>query len=283
VRATAIVADLGRGQNFPHAKLAGYKVSLAPSSRFEIGSGILSQFGGHGAPPLDLGQRFADLFPYITWIHPGSRKSRDKQASNKIAGVDARWRAPELAGLSLFWEGELDDFDPSRLPRLLWDDGSHVVGARLDRLRPDGSLAFDAQLRHVSLRLFEHTQFRSGITYQGAVLGDPLGPNANAGYATLTWRPRPLERLSLGTALERRDPTLYTTSQDSSGRHFRFVRLESRPVEQRARLELDARRDALRGLGGSLRVGVDRVTNENFVARAARWRPFAEAGLMLRP
>jgi hypothetical protein len=283
VRATAMVADLGAGQSFPHAKLAGYKVTLMPSPRFEIGSGILSQFGGHGAPHLSFGDRVLDLFPYFTWLHPGNDNERDKLASNKIAGVDARLRFPELAGLSIAWDGMLDDFDPARLPRLLWQDGSHVLGVRFDDLRPDGSLALDVQLHHVSLRLFEHSQFESGITYQQHVLGDPLGPNANAGYASLEWRPRPLTHVTLGTALERRDPSLYQSSADSDGGHFRLFRTESRPVEQRARLDLSARRDALRGVGVSARVGVDRVSNENFVAGVARWRPFAEAGLVLRP
>ncbi|AHG89630.1 Capsule assembly protein Wzi [Gemmatirosa kalamazoonensis] len=282
VRAQAIVADLGRGQNFPHAKLAGYKVTLMPSPRLEIGSGLLSQYGGHGAPPLNLEQRFVDLFPYLTWIHPGSSRSRDKLASNKIAGVDARLRVPELAGLSVAWDGEIDDFEPSRLPKLLWEDGAHVLGVRFDALRPDGSLALDLRLHHTGLRLFEHAQFTSGVTYQDAVLGDPLGPHAGAGYATLEWRPSPLALLTFGGALERRDPSLYSSTTDPDGSHFRLVRVRSLPVEQRARLEVGARRDALGALGASLRVGVDRVTNEDFAARAARWRPFAEAGLRLR-
>jgi len=282
VRAQAIVADLGRGQSYPHAKLAGYKVTLQPSPRFEIGSGLLSQYGGHGAPPLNFEQRIVDLFPYFTWIHPGSERSRDKFASNKIAGVDARLRVPELAGLTVAWDGEIDDFDPTRLPKLLWEDGAHVLGVRFDALRADGSLALDVRLHHLPLRLYEHSQFTSGITYQERVLGDPLGPHAGAGYLSLEWRPAPLALLALGGALERRDPSLYESRTDADGGHFRLVRVESRPVERRARLELSGRRDALRGVGASVRVGVDRVTNEDVAVRAARWRPFAEAGVRLR-
>lgn len=285
VRATALVADLGRSQNFPHAKLAGYKVSLAPSPRFEIGTALLSQYGGHGAPPLGFEQRFVDLFPYFTWIHPGSSRSRDKLASNKLAGVDARLRFPALAGLSLYWDGEIDDFEPSRLPRLLWEDGAHLFGARFDALGRDGALALDVQLRHTGIRLFEHAQFTSGVTYQQAVLGDPLGPHADAAAATLAWRPAPRTALALGTTYERRDASRYRSVVDdpTTNANFRFVLDTPRPIEHRARLELTARRPVARGMDASARVGTDRVTNEGFARGGPVWRGFGEVGVRYRP
>jgi hypothetical protein len=285
VRATALVADLGRGQNFPRAKLAGYKMSLAPSPRFEIGTGILSEYGGHGAPPLGLEQRFVDLFPYFTWIHPGSSRSRDKLASNKIAGIDARLRFPDVGGLSLYWDGEIDDFEPSRLPKLLWEDGAHLFGARFDALGPDGTVALDVHFRHTGIRLFEHAQFTSGITYQRMVLGDPLGPNAHATAASLAWRPHPGTELALGAALESRDASLYRSVVDdpTTNANFHFVLDTPRPVERRGRLELSARRPAMRDVDLSLRVGADRVTNEGFVSSGAVLRGFADVGVFFRP
>ena len=181
----------------------------------------------------------------------------------------------------MYWEGEIDDFAANRVPRVFWEDGAQMVGLHLDRLRGDGALALDAELRHTPLRLFEHGQFTSGVTYQRQVLGDPLGPNAGGGYASLTWRPAPLDRVTLGTALERRDPTLYRAIDPGAAGVFHFERVKSLPVERRARLELSGARVVPLGVGGSLRVGVDRVTNENLVSRAARWRPFAEALVQL--
>ncbi|MBV9881041.1 MAG: hypothetical protein JO180_11125 [Gemmatirosa sp.] len=283
LRASGFIADLGRGQNFPHAKLAGYKVGATPWPRFEIGAGIVSQFGGHGAPALSTGQRIADLFPYVTWIHPGTDRPGDKLASNKLANGDVRLQIPELAGLTLSYEAEMDDLDFRRIHSMLWQDTGHLLAARFGALDHAGTLSLDLQLHHTSIRLYEHAQFTSGVTYDRGLLGDPLGPNAAAGYASLAWRPTPLVEYALRAAVERRDASQYESRTDNAHEdNFRFVVVQSRPLERRARFELAARRTILGALGYSARAGVERVTNEGFVARPASWDGYVEAGIGVR-
>src|SRR5206468_1622023 len=49
-RLTVFLADLGRDQDPPHARLAGWQGSFQPFARLEIGIAVLTQTGGNGGP-----------------------------------------------------------------------------------------------------------------------------------------------------------------------------------------------------------------------------------------
>jgi hypothetical protein len=220
-RATLMVADLGRSQVPPHAKLAGWQVSIEPWSRFELGVAVLVHTGGGDSiPKATFVERVADLLPVIGAAFP----KYDNPISNKLAGGNLRLRFPELSGLDLYYELQIDDFDARRLRSSFVDDAGHLLGARLPITTSQGQLVWRAEWHRTSLRLYEHTQFRSGVTYRGHVIGDPLGPNAKAGYLSGTWQWSPLNAIQISLADERRDPSLYrTTSNDTRDRGFRFV------------------------------------------------------------
>ncbi len=279
VRAELFVADLGaRDQIFPHSKLAVYKVTLNPTPNVELGAGMMDEFGGRGAPPLPFASRVTDLFPFLTWL----KKGADKQESNKIAPLDVRVRVPALRGAEAYWELSLDDFDARRLRSVLWQDSGHLFGVSLPRLRDDGALALDAFYQHTSLRLYEHGQFQSGVTYREQIIGSPLGPNGEAFTGALAWRPTPTRTVRLVLTGERRDPSPYTTTtvDGTPAGALKFVQLARLPVEGRARAQV-ALEQGLPGRGRfvTARVGADRVTNENFVAGQTRVRPFGEAAV----
>lgn len=279
VQAELLVADLGASnQIYAHSKLAVYKVTISPTPNIELAAGMMDEFGGHGAPPLSFRNRTADLFPFLTWL----KKGADKQASNKIAPVDVRVRIPALRGATAYWELSLDDFDARRVKSMLWEDSGHLFGLSLPRLRDDGTLALDAFYQHTSLRLYEHGQFQSGITYREQILGSPLGPNGESLTGALAWRPTATRTVRLVLTGERRDPSPYTTTTvtgDTSGA-LKFVQLSQSPIEGRARAQV-AFEQGLPGHGQYLtaRLGADRVTNENFVAGRTRVRPFGEASV----
>jgi hypothetical protein len=279
-RASLFAADLGRDQNFPHATLAAYKVSLAPTPSLEFGAGVMSQFGGRGAPRASVGTRVIDLFPYVGWLDKGS----DAQASNKIGAFDVRVRVPRWAGFSAAWEANLDDMDFRRFAGVLRDDAGHLLDVRFARLRADGALALALTAQRTGIRMYEHGQFTSGVTYRDGIVGAPLGPHAQAFGATLTWRPGVFDALSAAAEYEARDPSVYetvTTGADAQG--FRFRLVEARPVERRLRLGVTAQR-GLPGRGTSLqaRLGGERVGNYAFAAGTTITRPFGEAGVRLR-
>jgi hypothetical protein len=281
VRGELLVADLGATQHFPHAKLAAYRLDAAPTAWLELGAGLMSHMGGRGAPPLTFAQRAKDLFPYVFWlVDEGS----DALATNKLANAQLRVRIPGWRSATVYWEGSMDDFDLRRVRSMLWDDTGHLVGLTLPRLADDGSLALDVQLHHTSLRLYQHYQFLSGLTYRGQILGNPLGPNAQAAYVALTWRPEVRTTVELAVAAESRDSSVWTSrvqTVDEDG--FTFVRVRPGVVEERGRASVLVRRDAIgAGRGWFARAGVERVTDAGFVRRPAAVQGFAEAGAVVR-
>ncbi|MGH7669469.1 MAG: capsule assembly Wzi family protein [Gemmatimonadaceae bacterium] len=180
--ASIFLADLGPRTYFPHTKLIGYKWSLQPSANFELGLSALNFMGGAGAPQASFLKRLenAVLFPTL---HYGQY-----QFSNTMAGLEMRYRVPALADAALYWEMDLDDFDAGRFRSAVWDDdGAHVFGLVLPRLGADGRLSATFEFHHTGTRFNRHAQFRDGPTVDGFLLGDPLGPDADGGYAYLDW------------------------------------------------------------------------------------------------
>jgi hypothetical protein len=240
VRATAFLADLGAAQIPPHARLAGWQVSIQPWSRFELGVAVSTQTGGNGGPPATFLERVIDLFPVIDALSPAHS---DLQISNKLAGGNLRLRFPELSGLDLYYELQIDDFDGRRLRSSLVDDAAHVLGLRLPILVNAGQFTWRAEWHRMAIRLYEHTQFRSGSTYRGRIIGNPLGPHAAGGYLSAAWQPSPTMTIAIGAADERRDPSLYNvTVSGPRDRGFTFVRLTDDPDFRRRRVEATVER-----------------------------------------
>jgi hypothetical protein len=272
-------ASLGDAQNFPGAQLYGYTVAILPTPRLELGFGLIDEMGGTGAPRLGLGERIKDLFPYVFLaISPSS----DRQASNKIASAGARYHASWSRDLTIYYELDPDDFDVRRLASIYWQDSGHLLGAHLDRLTADGRFALDAQFQRTSLRLYEHGQFTAGVTYRDAIIGDPLGPNALAGYTTLSARLPRSWTLSFTAALEARDSSVYTVVQSDTvtGRGWRFVKLADGVTEKRARMMVNLTNVAAdRVMSVWPMVGVERVLNDNFAPDRAKTNVIAGVSL----
>lgn len=269
LRATFLAADLGQDRNFPGAKLLGYQVSATPSGALEVGAGLIVQIGGQGAPPASLLSEAGTLFPYVFWsVAPG----KDTIRAAHIAQVEARWRLSESRGLSVYYELDLTDFDLRRVKSIYTQNGTHLVGLTMQRVTPDGRLAGDLQFHRTSLYQAEHHTYTSGMTYGGAILGEPLGPNARAGYATLTWRPALPDALALHVGFESRDSSPYRYLADNSA-----GRVSQGITEYRARVLVAATRATLgSGVGLSSTVGVERARNAGFVPRAEKTHLIAQ-------
>lgn len=227
------VADLGAShQVHPHAKLVGYHLGIAPARNVELGLEVLDETGGRGAPPASFADRVLDAIPVVDAFRTGS----DFQFSNKLAGVDARWRIPDWAGLELYAEGAVDDLDIRRIRSSLLEDGGVIGGASLACVVKCGWLATQLEYRQTGIRYYTHTDFASGIQARGTMLGDPLGPRGIGAYATMESDAIAAGRLTLAGAYEVRSGDRYgSAGKGSSSADFHFVQIEHRPAERRVR------------------------------------------------
>jgi capsule assembly protein Wzi len=235
-RASFFIADLGERQNFPGAKLIGYKWSFLPSPRVEFGVSVTNQMGGRGSPTAAFGDRLLDLVPIIDPLTLGSR---DIEISNKFAGMDVRVRFPAARGLEWYAEFLLDDFDHRRIWGSFRDDAGWISGINLPRLTGDGRLQLTAEVQRTGLRYYQHVQFNSGVTFDNRIIGNALGPKSRAAYLRLSWDQGATSSLSLDGAFELRGNDRYRTAWiDSVENRWRFVKVERRPHETRARIAL---------------------------------------------
>ena len=263
VHAMLLVADVGaERQNHPHAKLVGYRMSIVPHRNLEFGVQVLDETGGRGAPGASFGDRVLDAIPPIDAWRTGS----DFQFSNKLAGVDARWRMPDWAGLELYVDGAVDDMDTRRLRSSLLQDGGVIGGLSLSCLVGCGRLRVRAEYHQTGIRYYTHTDFASGLQSRGIMLGDPLGPRGLGGYLSLETGAGGRNQLAFAGAYEVRSGNRYASAgQGSHSADFHFVQVEHHPAERRARL-LATWTSSTRGnrMSAVASAGVERTTNFAF-------------------
>ncbi|MGH7620198.1 MAG: capsule assembly Wzi family protein [Gemmatimonadaceae bacterium] len=278
LRGELLVADLGTREIHPHSKLVGYHLAALPHPQFELGVEVIDAMGGAGGPPASFGDRVLDAIPIFDALRTGS----DFQFSNKIAGVDARWRMPRWAGFELYLEGDVDDFDPRRLRSSLLEDGGYLAGMSFSCLVSCGALSVRAEYHQTGIRYYTHNDYP--IESRGQLLGDPLGPRGIGAYLDVDDDLGARGTLSLEGAFEIRSGNLYgsdTTGARDAG--FHFVQTVHRPGEKRWRgLVTWTARDAAR-IAPRISGGIERVSNYAFVAGAARTNAIGEIGLAVRP
>ena len=269
MRGTLLFADLGAGQNFPHAKIGAYRLSGQITSYFEMSAQVLVQGGGRGAPGTSLRERFIDFVPAFKYL----MEDDTTQFSNKLAGWDMRFRIPAVRGLQLYWEAAFDDMDPRRWRSTGWQDGGHIFGASVAQLGRDGALKATAEFHHTGLRFYRHTVFSSGIAFNGTLLGSPLGPMGDAGVLRLVHDAGTGRRARLDVSVERRGGDLWSATWDTPNTdNFRFVVATSQPAEWRRRAVVHLERDAAAGETHAVDLGIEQVRANGFVAGARRWQ-----------
>jgi hypothetical protein len=261
IGATALLADLGASQNFPHAKLAAYKINFAVHPNFEFAVAAMAHEGGRGAPEATLVDRIADIVPGLQYFAPSSRS----QLSNKLAGIDLRLRIPALHALRLYSEDVFDDWYYLRY-RTLWQDGGHIFGASLADLGAGGAYSAIAEFHHTGLRYYEHTVFNSGISFNRTLIGDPLGPQGDGAYLRFRRDAGTRSTWQVDAAIERRGADSYATDPVV----FRFVLVQSHPAEWRHRIAANWTIAPTAQQAVSLQLGAERVRDASFVRGAHR-------------
>ncbi len=269
-RAEIVFIDLGPNQRFPHSNIVAYKLAGNPFfARFELSASVLSEQGGRGAPGAATWDYVVDVVPVLKY----TRKTKNNsQFSNKFAGWEYRLRLPELSGLQLYAEHQFDDMDSRRWKSTLWQDGGHIFGFSFAQLGQT-DLTFAGEFHHTGLRYYMHNPFTSGIAFNRTLLGDPLGPKGDGGYARLGWDAGRASSFTLDAAIERRLGSLYTALVDGEAPHetnFRFAVIEPKPDEWRHRVVGTWQYRPNANWRGSIVGGYERASNYAFVNDATR-------------
>jgi hypothetical protein len=284
-QATLIIADMGASSSHSHSRLVTYKVSVRPSRALELGGVFQNHFGGAGSVPAPLRERIFDLLPFLDIFrrhnYTDSTRALDPE-SNKVLGMDMRWRIDRLGGLIVAGEWLIDDFDVSRLRTLLGTAGSHSLSITFPRLR---SPAFSATLsaRHMGIETYAHARLTNGVTTRGRLLGDELGPNAKAFGARFRWMPSAAVDVTVdGRSAIYSDADYFICPPPGGCTSYILKTIARRPDELREQLIAAVTLAPSPQLAVSFRAGGERVRNQiglggvrfDYVTDVGvRWRP----------
>ena len=265
-QATLIVADLGPSEARSHSKLLAYKLSVQPTPALELGASFLNHFGGQGGRASSFGNRLIDFLPFIDIFrshnYTDSSRTLDVE-SDKLLGLDARWRVDALGGLVLSGEVLIDDFDVHRLPTMFGWDGSQTAAVALPSVAGT-PLSLRVAATHMGVRTYAHATLTNGITTRGQLLGDELGPDAKAFDVGLGWHGADRLQLRLDGRTE-----LYSWSDyrvlERAGT-LDLHRLGRVTNELRDRLMGTMALQAAPAVAVVLRAGAERIRNADFTA-----------------
>ncbi len=252
-------SDLGPEQTFPHSYLTGFKLSFEPVSFFEVGTSILGESGGEGAPDGSFFDRFRNVFPVVQFV-TGSQKEID----NKMGGFDFRFRIPPLRGTEIYSEVIFDDTPGDDLKKFFWQDAGYLFGFYIPRLASDGRVDLRLEYKKTGVRYYRHHQFQTGWVLNDFVLGDHLGPDSLGFSVKSNWDVGQGDLLTAQAVFESRSADLYTSYRDP-GLHL--AKIFDGPDERRYRFSLGGgHRLANFPLRFGWGAGYEHVENFNFVS-----------------
>ncbi len=276
---TIFLADLGASMNHSHSRLLGYKVSVQPNPAVELGGTFFNHFGGAGSTWRFNTNSLIDFLPFIDVFrrhnYVDSSRTVDVE-SDKVLGVDGRFRLDPLGGLLVSGELLIDDFDRYRLMSMLTTTGSSALSITIPSIgTPDVSAQLTA--KHMGTITYTHAILQNGITTRGRLLGDELGPDAKSFGAKLIFM---LEnsRLDLeGRTAIYSNATYLTYYSDSA--HVNFVTQKlSRTVDELRDIAIaSVTVQGTEGMSLTVRAGTERIRNANFLAGARRTDYVAQA------
>ena len=284
-QATVLYADLGASAVRSHSRLVAYKVSVQPHSSVELGGTFMDHFGGAGARPTSVGNLLVDMMPFIDIFRRHNYYDSTRTAdvdSDKLLGIDGRWRIEALAGLTITGEVLIDDFDIHRLAYMFSGYGSSNVGLLFPQIRAP-ELSMKLWAKHMGIVTYTHQVVANGVTTRGRLLGDELGPDAKAFGGDLRWMPAPSMRLTLrGYSAQYSSGEYASYYADADSTRFVVYKTSSGINELRdggiGTLELQDEN----GLALVLRAGAERIRHADFIPDARRKSYVASAALRLR-
>ncbi len=267
MQATVLLADLGPSRVRTGSKLLAYKVSIQPARTFEIGGTFLNHFGGEGARSSSFGNTLIDFLPFIDVFrkhnYTDSTGTLDVD-SDKVVGVDARWRIPALGGVVLTGEALIDDFDTRRLPKLLTGYGAQSLSLLVPKIITP-AISAKLSAKHMGIVTYSHAQLTGGMTTRGRLLGDELGPDAKAFSALVRWDRSEVMRLEVEARHAIYSNATYRAYySDAAQTLYEVQKVSSTPDERRDRLLGSVVVQRAGGIAVVARGGLEQTRNAAF-------------------
>ena len=275
VMGTIILADLGPSADHSYSRLLTYKLSMQPTDGVELGGTFLDHFGGRGARQSSFTDRVIDFLPFIDIFRRHNYADTTRQLdveSDKLLGIDGRWRIRRLGGTTISGEWLIDDFDVHRLGALLTTVGSQYLNVMVP-LGDDPSWTARISAKHMGISTYTHSGLRDGISTRGRLLGDELGPDAKSFAGALRWTPGAESTLELEYRRAVYSSAVYDQFYSDASMTYDVVRKVSKdPDETRDRVlvSIVTSPDALWSL--QLRAGAE--LTENFAFSGGRRRAY---------
>ncbi len=154
----------------PEPYFAGLRINFKPLPWIELGASRAVMFGGEGRPDLNWDD-------YIT-ILGGKNLSGAEDTSNSVAAIDGRIRLPFLWNTEIYGEHGGEDeagYFPSKT--------GFVAGIYLPQIEPSQRLSLRFEYADLHLATwYRHSQYQSGYTYEGSIVGHHIGGSAKDAY-----------------------------------------------------------------------------------------------------
>jgi hypothetical protein len=256
---TLFAADLGPGQNFPHAKLFGARMELSPRPWLSVGVSALNRQMGEGAPHASVGERLRDLT--LLWdLFSGEEQN---QFSDKLAGADFRAAIGGLHGVQVRGEVVVTESVKDRLSNAFDAAAGYQLAVDFLDIGGGGRHGLSLTLQRLGPVVYRHGSFRTGLAVERMLMGSMQGPDSRG--VTLRYQAHPsgwAARVRTAVSLESRSADPHDVRIDPKRHVFRSG---DRPNEQRVRVEVEASRPLWAGTGGvDLYLGLERVTRFEF-------------------
>ncbi len=185
-------SQLEEGRVVAEPYFAGLRFNLKPLPWVELGASRTVVFGGKGRPDVEWDD-------FIT-ILGGKNLSGGGDTSDSIAAIDALLRLPFLFGAEIY--GEVGGEDEANH---FFSKEAYLAGLFLPRIEPSGRMSLRLEYADISDPVwYRHSQYRSGYTYEGMLMGHHLGGAAKDSYLELRVIATPELQLILGLDYEER-------------------------------------------------------------------------------
>jgi hypothetical protein len=262
VNAVYVLGRLAAPQTYPGDLVSIARSQLDVDDRFELGAMQLLQLGGDGAPGFGL-RDF--VLEHVRRRDPSASAS---DSSNRRVGLDAAAHIAGFGGARITYQLMFEDLRKQLVDALRYD-ADHVLGMQTRWLT--------VEWQHTGMRSYEHVPRLTGFTTGGSIVGDPLGPGAQAVFVAARL-PVPWGVVNPWVEVAELASDTYAFTGDG-----RIARTSDGTTELRFRIGARARLPVGHGLELAPEAALEDVERASFVPGVRRVNAVFRATVVWRP